>query len=218
MISPSSFLLPGATRTHLDTHSKVNTSALGLNPDKDEVDTEIVVERSRLMELIKPDMKMMIIACVAAAIHGAMTPFQGLAVSYISSIYYIPPDQGMMTQVQMWALILVGTAVAAGIADFFKTYYFEKVGQNLAFVVRSRMFNSLMHQEVAYFDQEENNSGAIVSRLDTDALHVKGQASDNWGMYAQIVGCILCGIPISFAFNWRLTLIIATVPLVISCR
>ena len=201
----------------MDPHGKVNTSALGLNPDQDEaIDTEIIVERSRLMELIKPDMKLMIIACVAAAIHGALTPFQGLAVSYIAAIYYIPPADGMMSQVQMWALILVGTAVAAGIADFLKTYYFEKIGQNLAFVIRSRMFSTLMHQEIGYFDQEQNNSGAIVSRLDTDALHIKGQASDNWGMVAQIIGCILCGFPISFAYNWRLTLIlIATVPLVI---
>ncbi|KAL4522657.1 hypothetical protein Ndes2526B_g00998 [Nannochloris sp. 'desiccata'] len=214
VLSPSSFLLPGATRTHTDTHSKVNTSALGLNPDEDEVDSEVLVDKSRLIELVKPDMKLLIVGCLMAAFGGAMTPFQGLVVSFMSTVYYQPV--GMMEEVQMWALILVGAAVVAGIADFFKTYYFEKIGQNLAYTVRSRMMKSLMRQEVAYFDQEENNSGAIISRLDTDAIHLKGQASDNWGMLAQIAGCLLCGYPISFVYNWRITLILtATIPLIL---
>ncbi len=212
-LSPSNFFYPGMTRNKLDVHS--NTTALGLNPDQEEEpEAEIVVEKSRLMELIKPDMGRLVVACVCAALGGAITPFQGLVISFMSSIYYEPPDV-MMPKVEMWALILVGTSVAVGIADFFKTYYFDKIGQNLAYTVRSRMMTSLMRQEVAYFDQEQNNSGAITSRLETDALHLKGQASDNWGMMAQIVGCLLCGYPISFAYNWRITLILtATIPIV----
>jgi len=214
VLSPSSFFLPGATRTHIDTHSKSNTSALGMDPDEEELDSEVLVERSRLIELVKPDMKLLIVGCLMAALGGAMTPFLGLVVSFMSTVYYQPV--GMMEEVQMWALILVGAAVVGGIADFFKTYSFGKIGQNLAYTVRFRMMKSLMRQEVAYFDREDNNSGAIVSRLDTDAFHLKGQASDNWGMLGQIIGCLLCGYPISFVYNWRITLILtATIPLVL---
>lgn len=213
-LSPSSFLLPKTTPNNLDTH--LNTSALGLNPDQEEeVDSEIVVSQSRLMELIKPDMMLLIVGCICAAIGGAITPFLGLVISIMSGIYYEPVDE-MLPQVEMWALILLGASVAAGLADFFKTYNFEKIGQNLAYKIRSQMMKSLMRQEVAYYDQEENNSGAITSRLNADALHVKGQASDNWGMLAQICGVLLCGYPISFAYNWQITLILtATIPLVL---
>jgi len=129
----------------------------------------------------------------------------------ITSVYYQP--SGIMAGVSKWAGILTGIAVGSGLAEFAQNFCFGKVGQRLAYRVRSMMMTSLVRQDVGWFDQEENNSAAIVSRLESDALYVKGQASDNFGMIAQILGALLTGFPISFVYSWRLALImLAVVP------
>lgn len=43
-------------------------------------------------------------------------------------------------------------------------------------------------QEVAWFDRDENNSAAIMNRLSSDALAVKGQAADSFGLIMQVTG------------------------------
>lgn len=41
-------------------------------------------------------------------------------------------------------------------------------------------------QEVGWFDQEKNSSGALTSRLASDSVAVKGQFGDTMGMLTQV--------------------------------
>jgi ATP-binding cassette, subfamily B (MDR/TAP), member 1 len=47
-------------------------------------------------------------------------------------------------------------------------------GEALTLRLRALVFGKLLRQEVAYFDQPENNTGALCTRLATDAADVQG--------------------------------------------
>jgi ATP-binding cassette, subfamily B (MDR/TAP), member 1 len=181
--------------------------------DVEKVEKAAPVTKQRLLALVKDDKKILIFGTLTALVGGSILPLMTYCLMSITSVFYGVPGT-IMGEVQKWALILTGIAVAGGILEFAQSFSFGKVGQRLAYKVRSLMMKSLVRQDVGYFDQEENNSAAIVSRLEADALHVKGQASDNFGMIAQILGALLTGFPISFYYCWQEALImLAVVPL-----
>lgn len=69
-------------------------------------------------------------------------------------------------------------------------------------------------QEVGWFDQEENSSGAIAARLSTDTLYIRGAVGDQLGLIIQTLVTIIAAYVIAFTASWKMTLVItATVPL-----
>lgn len=47
-------------------------------------------------------------------------------------------------------------------------------GEKLTRRVRGLMFESVLRQEVAWFDRKENGVGAICAKLSTDAANIQG--------------------------------------------
>lgn len=69
-------------------------------------------------------------------------------------------------------------------------------------------------QEVGWFDQEENSSGAIAGRLSTDTLYIRGAVGDQLGLLMQNLVTIIGAYVIAFTAGWKMTLVItAVVPL-----
>jgi ATP-binding cassette subfamily B (MDR/TAP) protein 1 len=198
------------TRSSTVTSTGLKIEVVEEQVDEEEEEEFPEVPTQRFLSLLKPDFTAVVLAVTSATIVGALYPCTGLTLTSIVSAYYLPTDQ-IMPAVQKWALIMTGIAIATGIAAFLQGYLFSKIGQRLAFRLRTMMMNNLVRQEVGWYDREENSSSAITTRLEADAYSVKGRASDTFGMYAQILGSLLAGIPISFVYQWQETLILLAI-------
>ncbi len=51
---------------------------------------------------------------------------------------------------------------------------FSVAGENLTSRLRSRSFKAMLRQDIGWFDDERNSSGALVTRLANDASQVQG--------------------------------------------
>ena len=89
-------------------------------------------------------------------------------------------------------------------------------GESLTKRLRSRAFDALLRQEVAYFDDPNNNTGALCTRLATEASAVQGASGIRIGTLLQNFASLGTGLIIGFVFSWQLTLlVIAFLPLII---
>jgi ATP-binding cassette subfamily B (MDR/TAP) protein 1 len=68
-----------------------------------------------------------------------------------------------------------------------------------------------VHQEVAWFDEPSNSSGALGARLYIDALNIRRLVGDNLAILVQCIVTLLAGFSIAFASDWKLTLIVICV-------
>jgi ABC-type multidrug transport system fused ATPase/permease subunit len=80
--------------------------------------------------------------------------------------------------------------------------------------IRAKSFACLLRQEVAYFDKSENSSGAVSTRLATDALAVQQMTGSRMGIVCETCALFFVGLILGCLFSWQLTLI-ATMPLAI---
>lgn len=63
--------------------------------------------------------------------------------------------------------------LAGGIAQFLTNLSFAKSGEALTMRMRKLIFSAILRQEMSYFDQESNSSGALITRLSSDASALK---------------------------------------------
>ncbi|KAJ1930982.1 ATP-binding cassette, sub B (MDR TAP), member, partial [Linderina pennispora] len=74
----------------------------------------------------------------------------------------------------------------------------------------------MMRQDAAYFDKKENGTGALTSRLATEAADVNKCIGEAIPTFVAAVAAVVAGVTIAFAYDWRLTLVIlATFPFLI---
>lgn len=104
---------------------------------------------------------------------------------------------------------------------------FAKSGEELTARLRKMGFHQMIRQEMAYFDDHKNSTGALTTRLATDASRVKGATGMRIGIQIQNV-CALgkfcftnllslalinnfdflgVALGIAFYYGWQLTLL-----------
>lgn len=66
----------------------------------------------------------------------------------------------------------------------------------------------MMRQEIGWFDQKENSTGTLTTRLSTEADGVKGLTGTTLGAAMQSISAMTTGFTIAFANNWKMTLVV----------
>ncbi|CAF1376268.1 unnamed protein product, partial [Rotaria sordida] len=86
-------------------------------------------------------------------------------------------------------------------------YFFAQSGEALTKRLRSKAFRAILRQEIAYFDQENHSTGALCTRLATEASAVKSASGVRFGLIFQHIFGMIVGILIGFVYSWQLTLL-----------
>lgn len=81
-------------------------------------------------------------------------------------------------------------------------------GENLTKRLRSNAFKAILSQDMEYFDDPENNIGALCTRLSVEAAAVQGATGSRLGFILMTIGSLGIGVIVAFVFGWALTLVI----------
>ncbi|KAF0917807.1 hypothetical protein E2562_021479 [Oryza meyeriana var. granulata] len=168
----------------------------------------------RLASLNKPEVPVLLLASLAAAVHGVLFPMFGVMISNAIKTFFEPADK-LKKDASFWGLMCVVLGIVSIISIPVEYVMFGIAGGKLVERVRALSFRSIIHQEVAWFDDPKNSSGALGARLSVDALNVRRLVGDNLALAVQVVSTLITGIVIAMVADWKLTLIIlCVIPLV----
>ncbi|VDP33337.1 unnamed protein product [Schistosoma curassoni] len=97
-----------------------------------------------------------------------------------------------------------------------KSLLFGKSGGILVSRLRSKVFESMLNQEIGWFDKPENQAGALTAKLANDAMKVTMISGSQLGFIIEAVALIAMSFVVSFIYSWQLTLLIlAFYPLIV---
>ena len=119
-----------------------------------------------------------------------------------------PDPQKQEDKIRMYTYTIFLIGVAGAFTQFISSAALTKAGEELTMRMRALSFTSMLRQEIGWFDLDENNLGALVTRLSSDAASLKGFTGPTFGAILNAVGALVSGLVISFTAGWKLTLII----------
>ncbi|CAL8990951.1 unnamed protein product [Prunus brigantina] len=165
------------------------------------------VSLRRLAYLNKPEIPVLLLGTIAAAVNGAVLPIFGILISSVIKTFYEPPPQ-LRKDSKFWALIFIVLGVVTFIALPARQYFFAVAGCKLIKRVQSMCFEKVVYMEVSWFDDPEHSSGAVGARLSADAACLRGLVGDALGLLVENSATAIAGLCIAFGANWQLALII----------
>ncbi|KAF7145062.1 hypothetical protein RHSIM_Rhsim04G0241300 [Rhododendron simsii] len=169
----------------------------------------------RLAYLNKPELPILLLGFVASSLSGVVFPLLGVILSASVKMFYEPKSE-LNKDSRFWALVYVGLGIATLVVILVRNYCFGVAGGKLIQRIRSLSFEKVVHQEISWFDDPKNSSGAVGARLSTDASTVRSLVGDALAQVVQNMATVIAGLVIAFTANWILALIILVVlPLVV---
>ncbi|KAG5096686.1 hypothetical protein JHK82_046540 [Glycine max] len=167
----------------------------------------------RLASLNKPEIPVLLMGTVAAVLTGVILPVFSILLTKMISIFYEPHHE-LRKDSKVWAIVFVGLGAVSLLVYPGRFYFFGVAGSKLIQRIRKMCFEKVVHMEVSWFDEAEHSSGAIGSRLSTDAASIRALVGDALGLLVQNIATAIAALIIAFESSWQLALIIlALVPL-----
>ncbi|KAK9058807.1 hypothetical protein SSX86_023650 [Deinandra increscens subsp. villosa] len=171
----------------------------------------------RLAKMNSPEWTYALIGSVGSVICGSLSAFFAYVLSAVLSVYYNQDDEYMIKEIGKYCYLLIGVSSAALVFNTLQHFFWDVVGENLTKRVREKMLAAVLKNEMAWFDQEENESSRVAARLSLDANNVRSAIGDRISVIMQNSALMLVACTAGFVLQWRLALVlIAVFPVVVA--
>ncbi|CAH9127873.1 unnamed protein product [Cuscuta epithymum] len=171
----------------------------------------------RLAKMNSPEWGYAVIGSIGSVISGSLSALFAYVLSAVLSIYYNPDYDYMSREIAKYCYLLIGVSSAALIFNTIQHLFWNIVGENLTKRVREKMLAAVLKNELAWFDQEENESSMVAARLSLDANNVRSAIGDRISVVMQNLALMLVAFTAGFVLQWRLSLVLVGVfPVVVA--
>jgi len=148
--------------------TKASNSNLGMGERR----PKNVPSMRRLLALNKPEWKQGLLGLAGAIGFGFVQPIYAYTVGDLLGSFYSKDSAQLRHDVKINSAVLVSLSVFALAVNIIQHYNFAALGEHLTKRIRVRMLTNILRLELGWYDQDENASGALCSRLATDASTV----------------------------------------------
>ncbi|CAF4108047.1 unnamed protein product [Rotaria sordida] len=134
-----------------------------------------------------PEWITILIGCLACAIYGTAQPWLAFLFTKIVHTFKDCSISNRRQQVLIANASFLLLGLALWILRFFQYTAFAIAGSKLTQRIRLKAFACLLRQEIAYFDRSENSSGAICTRLSSDASAIQEMTGTRLGVICEVL-------------------------------
>eukprot|EP00124_Ichthyophonus_hoferi_P002944 Ihof_evm3s226 gene=Ihof_evmTU3s226 len=179
--------------------------------------TDLEVRRHiylRIMGLNKDRWHICLVGFIASLASGVTYPLWSVILTDMMNVLGIYANNldKLYEEVCYYSVIYTVFAVAVGIVTFIQFASFTYIGEKVTSELRNMTFEATARQNIAFFDKDCNNTGAIAARLATEAKLVKSIAGETLGQLMQNCSTLVCALLIAFILgSWKISLVLCAI-------
>ncbi|CAH1634814.1 unnamed protein product [Spodoptera littoralis] len=193
-----------------------SVSSDGSMEEEEKEEPEYIPTTWEILKLCAPERWLMVAGVVAAIAVGSSFPTFAILFGETYGFLESPDSEWVRGQSNVIAILFLLVGVYTGIGIFFQIFIFNVTGVRLTARLRVAAFETMLKQEIGWFDDPKNGVGALTARLAADAAAVQGATGTRIGALMQATATIVIGIMLSMYFTWKMTLVsLVSVPMVI---
>ncbi|KAI8098769.1 P-loop containing nucleoside triphosphate hydrolase protein [Halteromyces radiatus] len=164
----------------------------------------------RVLYDMRPEWFLLSIGYIGASISGIPFPLFALLFSKVIISISIAPNTnpGPMEGPNLYAFLFMIVGLVCFFSLSAKIVCFELAGESYSRRLRFQLFKAYLKQEVGFYDQTGNSTGALTTQLSTDTKNVNEMVTKAWGEVLQITVTGIVGLVMAFVYCWQLTLVI----------
>ena len=168
----------------------------------------------------KPEVWLMLLGLFFSIIAGGGNPTQSIFFGKSIVALSLPPNMyaKLRHDANFWSLMYLMLAIVQIISFSAQGIAFAYCSERLVHRARDKAFRTMLRQDIAFFDKEENSAGALTSFLSTETTHLAGMSGVTLGTILVVTTTLFAAISVACAINWKLALVCtATIPILLAC-
>ena len=168
----------------------------------------------------KPEWYLMMIGFFFSVVAGAGNPVQAIFFAKAITVLSEPPSRyaELRHDINFWCAMYLMLAFTQLISMIGHGWAFGYCSERLIHRTRARAFQVMLRQDIAFFDKEENNAGALTSFLSTETTNLAGLSGPTLGTILMVSTTLVAACVISLAIGWKLALVcISAIPVLLAC-
>ncbi|KAK6732942.1 hypothetical protein RB195_016988 [Necator americanus] len=151
----------------------------------------------------KPELPMALVALIITIIRGLTWPLFSIVYGKFFLLLSSSDPETLASGSVTNAILFMALAFVSGITTFSSGSLFGITGEKMAMRLRMDVFKNIMRQDASYFDDPKHNTGALTTRLATDAPNVQAAIDQRLAEVMQGISALIAGIIIAFCYGWN---------------
>ncbi|XP_061324374.1 ATP-dependent translocase ABCB1-like isoform X2 [Pezoporus flaviventris] len=132
----------------------------------------------KIMKLNKTEWPYFVAGTLCAIINGVLQPAFAIIFSEIIGIFSETDKKVLREKSNLYSVLFLVLGIVSFFTFFVQGFTFGKAGEILTMRLRFMAFKAMLRQDMSWFDNTKNNTGALTTRLANDASQVKGIATE----------------------------------------
>ncbi|KAI9152018.1 Alpha-factor-transporting ATPase [Paramyrothecium foliicola] len=160
------------------------------------------------------DRTILVLGLLVCFVGAATTPAFAYCFAHLLSAFWLPGDKALEGRV--WAVAMVGIAIADGIASAVSRYFIESAAQAWVDTIRVTALSKILSQPKLWFDYIEHSPGRLSECLDRNAEEMRNIVGRFVPIVFQATTILAISIIWALLVSWKLTLVsLAPVPVIV---